>query len=289
MIRAAGAARRGWRQITTPEHVRVRLEPAGPGSRFLALLVDACLILALTALASSILGRLLPKSLGTLAIATLSFVLTWIYHVGFEVRREGRTPGKAALGLRVVDARGLPLALEQSFVRNVGRVLDFAPVFYGLGGLVALLDRDGRRLGDLLADTLVVRDASGSRRRKAADALPAALRAEGAIPVDPELARLARNRLSLDERELLIALVRRADKLDPRARYDLSEQAAKHFRSKLGLDLPHLSGEALVRALATALRLRSGTGGLSEVEAYRPRSRNVWAADSPSASITLQK
>ncbi|HEV7671536.1 MAG TPA: RDD family protein [Thermoanaerobaculia bacterium] len=260
MSRAVGVAwaGRAKRQITTPEHVRVRLEPAGPGSRFLALLVDVALILAITALASSTLSRVLPRSLSTLAIATLSFILTWIYHVGFEIRREGRTPGKAMLGLRVVDARGLPLSLEQSFVRNVGRVLDFAPLFYGLGGMVALLDRDGRRLGDLLADTLVVRDEGGSRRRMAAADLPETLRREGAAPVDVELARLARHRLSLDERELLVALVRRADKLDPRARYDLFEQAGRHFRRKIGLDLPHLSGEALVRALATAIAAKPG-------------------------------
>lgn len=244
---------RAKRQITTPEHVRVRLEPAGPGSRFLALLVDVGLILALTALVSSVLSKVLPTSLGTLAIATLSFVMTWVYHMGFEVRREGRTPGKAMLGLRVVDARGLPLSLEQSFVRNVSRVVDFFPLFYGLGGLVALLDRDGQRLGDLLADTLVVRDERSSRKRAVAADLPETLRREGQAPVDPTLARLARHRLSLDERELLFALVRRADKLDPRARYDLFEQAGRHFRRKLGLDLPHLSGEALARALAIAV------------------------------------
>ncbi len=260
MSRAAGAAGtfRYRRQVTTPEHVRVRLEPAGPGSRFLGLLVDATLILALLGIARPVLSLAMPGGVGVLATTTLSFVLTFVYHVGFEVRREGRTPGKAMMGLRVVDARGLPLSLPQSFVRNVARVLDFAPVLYGLGGLVSLLDRDGRRLGDLLADTLVVRDERSSRRRIAAADLPETLRREGQAPVDPELARIARHRLSLDERELLFALVRRADKLDPRARYDLNEQAGKHFRRKLGLDLPHLSGEALVRALATAVAAKPG-------------------------------
>lgn len=245
------------RQITTPEHVRVRLEPAGPGSRFLALLVDSTLILALLAVARPLLSLAMPGGVGVLATTTLSFVLTFVFHVGFEVRREGRTPGKAMLGLRVVDARGLPLSLPQSFIRNVARVLDFAPVFYGLGGMVALLDRDGRRLGDLLADTLVVREERAARRRIAAE-LPEALRREGQAPFDADLARVARHRLSLDERELLFALLRRADKLDPRARYDLNEQAGRYFRRKLGLDLPHLSGEALVRALAASVAAKSG-------------------------------
>lgn len=260
MIRAASAAGtfRIRRQVTTPEHVRVRLEPAGPGSRFLALLVDATLILALIAIARPVLSLAMPGGVGVLAFTTLSFVLTFVFHVGFEVRREGRTPGKAALGLRVVDARGLPLSVPQSFVRNVARVLDFAPALYGLGGLVSLLDRDGRRLGDLLGDTLVVRDERSSRRRIGVADLPETLRREGQAPVDPELARAARQRLSLNERELLFALVRRADKLDPRARYDLNEQAGRHFRRKLGLDLPHLSGEALVRALATAVAAKPG-------------------------------
>ena len=239
------------RRIETPEHVKVRLEAAGPGSRFLALLLDVFVVAALATLFASGARIVLPGALEDLATTTFSFVLAFAYPVWFEVRREGRTLGKQALGLRVVDARGLPIGIEQSFVRNVARGLDFLPAFYALGGTVALLDRDGRRLGDLLADTLVVRD-----RRTQTGALPAAVAATAGLEVDPELARRARNRVTLDERELLAALLSRAGKLDERARYDLMEQAGDHFRQKLELDLPHLSGEALVRALAAAIAPR---------------------------------
>src|SRR4051794_35847892 len=90
---------------------------------------------------------------------TLSFLLTWSWHVWFETRGHGRTPGKRALSLRVVDARGLPVSLYQSLARNIVRVVDFAPAFYGVGAAVSLFDPARRRLGDIVAGTLVIREA----------------------------------------------------------------------------------------------------------------------------------
>ena len=147
--------------VLTPEHVPIRLYPAGLGARFLALMVDTALILGLSGLASTVLGG--STGLGMAA----GFVIQWGYHVYFEVRHNGRTPGKRACGLRVVDARGLPITFQQSFVRNVVRALDFLPAFYGLGALSCLLDRHGRRLGDRAADTLVIEE------HRATDAAPA--------------------------------------------------------------------------------------------------------------------
>jgi uncharacterized RDD family membrane protein YckC len=249
------------RRILTPEHVPIVLVPAGVGSRFLALVLDFLLLVALLALLAQVAQVLLPSGLGIAAVTTAGFVLTWGYHVFFETRGQGRTPGKRAAGLRVVDGRGLAITVEQSFVRNIVRALDFLPVFYGVGGLCALLDRDRRRLGDVLADTVVVRERTAPSARAAA-ALERAARLPGLqrpnALADPGTMRRIRHRLTLEERELLLDLCQRADRLNARARYDLMEEVGAYYRRKLEIDQPHLSAENLVRDL-TALAFGHAT------------------------------
>lgn len=235
------------RQVLTPEHVEIRLRPAGLGSRFLAVTIDFALAVAISTGLGVILGQL-PPAIAVPVWATASFVVMWGYHVYFEARHEGRSPGKRALRLRVVDGRGLPLTVAQSFVRNVVRVLDSAPLFYGLGALASLLDPHRRRLGDMAADTLVVAEG------RTEDPPPAAvLSPEYNSLRTPRVLRLVRRRLSLEEREFLSTLVRRAPELAETARYDLMEEAGEWYRQRLELrDLP-LSGEQVVRGLAAVL------------------------------------
>jgi uncharacterized RDD family membrane protein YckC len=236
------------RLILTPEHVQIRLTPAGLGSRFLALVVDGSLLLSLAGFAAQVARVLLPGALGQLVGASSAFLITWGYHVYFEVRHQGRSPGKALVGLRVVDGRGLPIGLEQSFVRNVVRVLDFAPLGYGLGAAVAQVDREGRRLGDLAADTLVIREG----REYEYDRRASRSRDFNSLRT-PRVLRLLRHRVSLEEREFLSTLCMRAEELENRARFDLMEDVARWYRVTLEIDDPHLSGENLVRGLTAIL------------------------------------
>ncbi|HJX28119.1 MAG TPA: RDD family protein [Thermoanaerobaculia bacterium] len=239
---------RAERVILTPEHVPIRLTPAGLGSRFLAMFLDFMIALSVVGLLSRIFSAVLPEGLAQAFTTTGAFLVLTGYHIFFEVRYQGRTLGKRITRLRVVDGRGLPITLEQSFVRNVVRVLDFLPAFYGIGGLASLIDREHRRLGDILADTLVVQER-----------LP--LRPEGALRLDrryntlrvPGMQRRVRQRVSLEEREFLLTLCLRADRLTESARYDLMEQVGDHYRQRLAIDAPHLSNENLVRDLTALL------------------------------------
>ncbi len=237
------------RRVLTPEHVQIRLTPAGLGSRFLALLIDFAISLAIVSLLNTLLRvTFLPQGVQQALQVTFTFVIFTGYHIWFELRHQGRTIGKRMTKLRVVDGRGLPIRLEQSFVRNIVRALDFAPAFYGLGGLVSLIDRDRRRLGDIVADTLVVQER-----------IP--LRPQGDLRLDrrfnvlrtPALQRRVRQRVSLEEREFLLTLCLRADRLTESARYDLMEEVGSHYRQRLGIDAPHLSNENLVRDLTAVL------------------------------------
>ena len=239
--------------ITTPEHVPIRLEPAGAASRFLAVMIDAVITLGASAAIAFAAGAFLPALRGALFV-TSNFVLGFGWHVWFETR-DGRTPGKRALRLRVIDARGLPVSLYQSLVRNVVRAVDFLPIFYAAGATVMLVSPRRRRFGDVVADTLVIREAQ-----------PLAMRGEIAVPRrhnslrTPRVLRLVRHRIGLEEREFLLTLCMRAEKLEPGARYDLMESVAAAYRDKLGIEEEQMSGENFVRDLTALLFTRGERG-----------------------------
>ena len=89
--------------ITTPEHVEVRLEPAGAGSRFLAITIDSLVTYGAPVLFFQLIMPFLGLAFAFALAITFSFALHLGWHVYFETRRGGRTPGKRVLGLRVVD------------------------------------------------------------------------------------------------------------------------------------------------------------------------------------------
>ena len=234
--------------IVTPEHVEIELVPAGMGRRFLAWLADFILIFGIR-VAASLSCMLLGVTLGTFLAITLMFIILWGYHIFFDVFAQGRSLGKRMLGLRVVDDRGLPVSLRQSFVRNVVRIVDMQPgIFHGVGALACLLDRHARRLGDLAAGTIVVHETKplAAPRQLTEGRQYNSLRT-------PQVQRLIRNRIGLEEREFLLTLSLRAASLDDKARFDLMDDAGEHFRRVLAIDDAHMSGENLVRGLTAVL------------------------------------
>ncbi|MGJ7902605.1 RDD family protein [Lysobacter sp. 1R34A] len=162
-----------YRQVVTPEGVALHLRAAGPVPRALAWIID----LALRAVIYVALFRALVGLFGEAGNAILGlavFVMTWFYQVLFEVLMQGRTPGKWALGLRVVAADGAPVGWMASFTRNLLRVVDALPVCYAVGLVTSLIDPWGRRLGDMVAGTLVVHAARQTDIRAAAVSPPLA-------------------------------------------------------------------------------------------------------------------
>src|SRR5437879_5797727 len=88
----------------------------------------------------------------------LGFILLAGYFLISEAAWNGQTLGKRAARLRVVGDHGEPLTLGQAGIRNLVRIVDFLPVFYGIGMLTLFINGRGKRLGDFAAGTLVVRD-----------------------------------------------------------------------------------------------------------------------------------
>jgi uncharacterized RDD family membrane protein YckC len=144
--------------ITTPEGVAVDLELANIGSRFLAALLDVLIQGGIGLVAVLIAVAALDGGALALVLSIGAFLLLFGYDVAFEVRNHGRTPGKRAAGLRVVRDTGAPVTFVTSAIRNVLRLIDILPAFYGVAMIAIFFTRRHQRLGDIAAGTLVVRE-----------------------------------------------------------------------------------------------------------------------------------
>jgi hypothetical protein len=79
-----------------------------------------------------------------------------LYHGVLEIAMRGRTPGKRWAGVRLVTRTGATPSIGALLTRNVFRIIDSFPVFYGVGLAATVLTRDHMRIGDLAAGTLLV-------------------------------------------------------------------------------------------------------------------------------------
>ncbi len=146
-----------YREVITPEGVPLHLPAAGPVPRALAWAVDFVIRVAALMLLSiplTVLGEF-----GQGLYLGLMFLLMWAYTIVQEALW-GRTVGKRVLGLRVVAQDGAPIGWMAAITRNLLRTVDMLPFAYALGLLSSLFDRNGRRLGDLVAGTVVVHDSA---------------------------------------------------------------------------------------------------------------------------------
>jgi len=150
------------RGIVTPEAVVLDFDTAGIASRCVARLLDA-LIQGALLLAVALLATLVPGLGGTIvAIVGVALVVLG-FSVVCEVLSRGRSPGKAALGLRVVTVEGAPEAPRHAFIRSVLGIIDFLIPPGGLFAVgSALLSPRGQRFGDLVAGTIVIRERSAA-------------------------------------------------------------------------------------------------------------------------------
>ncbi|GAA3913976.1 RDD family protein [Luteimonas lutimaris] len=196
-----------FREVHTPEGVALRLPAAGPVPRALAWLIDLGIRFLLLTVSAGLLGILGKTGIGLYFIGM--FALLWAYPVVFEAMFDGQTPGKRALELRVVSADGAPVGWLASLVRNLLRTVDMLPVGYGFGLVASLSDPYGRRLGDMVAGTLVVH----APRLRAAPQPPMAGVQAPAQPLQPQ------------EQVAVIAFSERAAQLTPERQEELADIA----------------------------------------------------------------
>jgi uncharacterized RDD family membrane protein YckC len=237
--------------VRTPESIAFSYELAGLGSRFLAVALDmalqALIVLAvfwgLTLIGSPagkapVKGSLTDSTATSLAIALIVAVLFLVffgYFIAFEALWNGQTPGKKALGIRVVRDGGYPVDPASSLIRNLIRIGELALGLYATSAVATLLSPENKRLGDMAAGTIVVRDARAQSLTSIRD------RAQDDQP---------RTAMLTDEEHALIArFIARRGGMDAHHRSALAAQIAQRIRARVSRDLQYLDDETLLERL----------------------------------------
>lgn len=240
--------------IIAPEKVTFSYEPAGLGSRFLAQLIDiliGAVFLTLLLLVYIVLGSFLAADAPRVMLwitgffLIIGFLAAWLYFILFEALMAGQTPGKRLAGIRVVDEAGRPPGFVAAVIRNLLRIADMLPMMYVAGMISILASKRNRRLGDMTAATLVIKDSPKNLRID----LPPAIDMQ--IPAD---VRLAARRLSpADYEQIRQFLVRRPNFTDE-SRHILSAKLANALTDKLNLKSTGHNAETLLAMLDASYR-----------------------------------
>jgi uncharacterized RDD family membrane protein YckC len=244
--------------IETPEGVRFALPLAGVGSRFLAWVIDAAAIGAAVSFAGKITSIVAPISkdwMAALSVITF-FLISMGYGIAFEWFWRGQTLGKRVLRLRVVDAGGLKLEFSQIAVRNLLRLVDALPLLYLVGGAAVLLTRDAQRLGDLAANTIVVRH----RRDLNFDITRIAPEKFNTLLEYPHLAARLRQKVSPELLAIAYEALIRRDELDPAARLEVFRRTAARLKELVSFPeeaIAALTDEHYVRAAVDVVMRQS--------------------------------
>lgn len=148
--------------VATPERVSFGYQVAGLGTRAIAQLLDLLIvfgILVALSLAAGGAAALTDNAIvADLILIIGGFITVFGYFWVSEAMWSGQTLGKKAFRLRAVGDRGEPLTFLQAGIRNIVRIVDFLPYGYGVGVVVLFINGKGKRLGDLAAGTIVVKD-----------------------------------------------------------------------------------------------------------------------------------
>jgi uncharacterized RDD family membrane protein YckC len=273
--------------IETPEQVALRFPIAGIGSRFLAYLTDTAIHVAVAIavlLAIILISAAVPRAAartGSLsdtatkwfvaAIILFIFLVYWAYYALFEAFWNGQTPGKRLLKIRVIKDSGRRITLFEALARNLLRFVDAQPGVltgaYLVGVVTMLCNRQQKRLGDLVAGTIVIHERLGdqpilthSSRTFTAPlspnsqpyeepALLAAQQNAALLPADA-IARLDHHDL-----DIIDTFFSRALDLDLNRRAEVASRIASRMCAKMQIPLPDAPPpERLLEAIAHAMR-----------------------------------
>jgi uncharacterized RDD family membrane protein YckC len=266
--------------IETPEQVDLRFPIAGIGSRFLAILADTVLqtiALVVIVLVFSLLVSAAPHIRGTSNLAGTGakwlvagiflfyFLLYWGYFSLFEAFWNGQTPGKRLCKIRVIKDSGRQITLFEALARNLIRIIDMLPSFYLVGVITMLCNREQKRLGDLVAGTIVVHERSDEQpllnhnsRTFTASLYPQPLE----TPRQPESSLVPADaiaRLDANDLNVIDTFFSRALDLDLDKRAEIAGRIAQRMSAKMQVPLPAgTPPERVLESIAHAKRAHSG-------------------------------
>jgi uncharacterized RDD family membrane protein YckC len=256
--------------IDTPELVEIQFPIAGIGSRCVALFLDYLLqgaaffvfIFIAVSLPAGLSRFATLSEKWTVALLVLvPFLLHWGYFTLFEAFWDGQTPGKRITKIRVIQQSGRPIQLFESMSRNLVRLIDAVPAFYGVGIVSIFLTKRQQRLGDLVAGTLVIHErkmeaptgsTSGARTFTAnVFARPATIELEPASGLPPDQV----NRLSGTDLGIIETFLARRLDLPLDAGNQLAKKLAAEMARKMRYTIdPGVSNETFLERVARDLR-----------------------------------
>jgi len=256
--------------IDTPENIMLDAEIAGFGSRFVAALIDYAVIALLLVGVTWLFAQSSVRDRNTTLIALFPplyyivvFLVTWGYHLIFELVWNGQTPGKRRAGIRVIQSNGLPVPVSAILIRNIIRLFDFLPFFYGLGLVMLFATKRTQRLGDLAARTVVIRE----QRQVTLQTIKEDMHVHYFYvkPIEPIPSFIQINLLTQDDRRRVVDYLRRRTEMAGGT--GLADMLARQLSEKMGIDTmgmgrvirqPEILLEQVARAFEIADQMQDG-------------------------------
>ncbi|MCE9547792.1 MAG: RDD family protein [Planctomycetia bacterium] len=286
-------------EVVTPENIAFRYRIAGPYRRLLAFLIDfAIRFAALMLLGPLVVSCLVMVGLpgfGSAVFKLLYFGMAWLYGGVLETYWNGQTVGKRAMGIRVLTTDGRPINGMQAMMRNIFREVDSMPIFtlmmpfvsaeypiplptYVIGLSTMIVSRRFQRLGDMAADTIVVREERNWIAGLVKIEDPAVIRLAANLPAGIEFSRTMR--------EALASYVERRRFFPPGRRADIARHVGRPFCQRYGM--PQETSHDLLlcalyyRAFVTEVDFDAPPPSLG-----RPTNQTLWS-DTANAPIVAE-
>lgn len=251
--------------LVTPEAVALELPAAGIGSRALARVVDTLVQAAAGAavifVGVTTIGTDIPESLGIALILFGLAALLWGYPTAFETLLRGRTPGKVALGLRVVTREGGLVRFRHAALRAALGLVEFTVTAGGIAVISAFVTDPPRRLGDLAAGTFVITERTPSAA--------GAVRFAAPEPWADYAARLDVGGIDATTYHAVRTVLRRGERLRPSDAEPLLRRVAREVAGRVTPPPPErIDARSFLACVAAAYQ--AGPGGLAPSAAATP-------------------
>ncbi|WP_407270804.1 RDD family protein [Radiobacillus sp. PE A8.2] len=241
--------------IKTPEYVSLRFKSAGLGSRSAAFLIDQGIVMVANILFVVVLSIIMSGQWSQIFLYEMNsfvigisilvlFLINWGYFFILEYFFGGKTIGKRVIGIRVIQDNGHSITLLSSFIRNLLRIIDQLPANYLLGIALIFFHSKHKRLGDIVAGTVVVHERRAKQKKKLS-ALAKEIERRGLSKQDLQLEEWTINQMQPKDWKLIRTYTDRLLGLPILERNRMTRQVASIIFPKIGLDIAGRSVEDL--------------------------------------------